>query len=93
MQIFRNLTVHILDIIEAGINRQVAISAQPLIKPRAFRQDPHRPADFRIIHAHLESIDPGCSRCRGDQAGEHPDGRGLPRPIRTQEAKDLSLGD
>src|SRR6266550_6893404 len=77
-----------LEVVEPREVAKVLSSGEPVVEAGLLGQDPYRPAQRRIVDSERVPRDDRVAIGRRDEGGQHSHGRGLSRPIRSEEAKD-----
>ena len=77
--------LHLADKIEKAANRHFRVQRDVL------RHIAQPPADLERVAQNIIAGQLGRTRGRGQDAGQHPHGRRLARPVRTQQADDFAV--
>jgi hypothetical protein len=79
--------------VELQEEAQVLPRGQPVVEPGLLGEEPHPRAELLAVAVERNAAHRGPARRGAEQPGEHPDGGGLPRPVRPEQPEDLSGGD
>src|SRR6266576_1349233 len=82
-----------LEVVEPREVAKVLSSGEPVVEAGLFGEDPYRPAQRRIVDTERVPRDDRVAIGRRDEGGQHSDGRGLPRPVRSEKAEDRARFD
>ena len=77
--------------VQASVVGQVLAGGELVVQSRRLGQDAGDGPDALRVDPQLVPVDPRAAAARRDQAGEHADGRRLARPVRTEDAEDLTV--
>ena len=76
-----------LEVVQPGEIAQVLARRKSIVEAGLLGKDPDRPAQCRVVDAQSVPRDDRVAVGRSDQGREHSNRRGLPRPIRSEEAE------
>ena len=78
---------------DAAVEIDVLAHGQVVVESELLGHVADDPLDVLALAGDVEAADERLARGRPEDAAEHPDGRGLARPVRAEEAEDLAAAD